>query len=305
MPPSADRGGMTRLGADSLLLITAFLWGVTFVAQKQASVLTPPMAFVAARFIVSAVALAPFATWEFRRLAGAPRSDELRLAVIIGLTLFIGTSLQQAGIETTSATNAGFLTACYVVLTPFVVWALSGKAPRALVVVAGFVSLFGAWLLASGGGMSRPSVGDGLVLVADFAWATGIALTPIYLARSRRPLMLALVQYGVCAVLATLWSGVFETVKAEQLASAAGLILFSGIISGAFAFTLQIFAQRHTPPAEAALILSLESVFAALAGALLLGERLTLVAAFGCALILAGALAVELGPLFGSKAARA
>jgi drug/metabolite transporter (DMT)-like permease len=301
----ADRGGMSRLGADGLLLITAFLWGVTFVAQKEAAVLTPPMAFVAARFIVSAVALAPFAIWEFRRLPGAPRSDELRLAVIIGLTLFIGTSLQQAGIETTSATNAGFLTACYVVLTPFVVWALSGKAPRALVVVAGFVSLFGAWLLASGGGMSRPSVGDGLVLIADFAWATGIALTPIYLARSRRPLMLALVQYAVCAVLATLWSGAFETVEIGQLANAARLILFSGIISGAFAFTLQIFAQRHTPPAEAALILSLESVFAALAGALLLGERLTLVAAFGCALILAGALAVELEPLFGRKAARA
>ena len=83
MTSSAERGGVSRLGADGLLLITAFLWGVTFVAQKEAAVLTPPMAFVAARFIVSAVALAPFAIWEFRRLPGAPRSDELRLAVII------------------------------------------------------------------------------------------------------------------------------------------------------------------------------------------------------------------------------
>jgi drug/metabolite transporter (DMT)-like permease len=305
MKSSADRGGMSRLSADGLLLITAFLWGVTFVAQKEAAALTPPMAFVAARFIVSAVALTPFAIWEFRRRAGTPRPDELRLAILIGLTLFIGTSLQQAGIQTTSATNAGFLTACYVVLTPFVVWALAGRPPRALVILAGFVSLFGAWLLASGGGLSRPSVGDGLVLVADFAWATGIALTPIYLARSRRPLMLALTQYLVCAVLAAAWSGAFETVEKRQLADAAGLILFSGVISGALAFTLQIFAQRRTPPAEAALILSLESVFAALAGALLLGERLTLIAAFGCVLILAGAVAVELEPLFGRRLTRA
>ncbi len=305
MKPSASRGGMSRLGADGLLLFTAFLWGVTFVAQKEAAFVTPPIAFVASRFIVSAVALAPLAFWEFRRLPGKPRGDELRLAVIIGFTLFIGTSLQQAGIETTSATNAGFLTACYVVLTPFVVWALVGRRPRALVIAAGFVSLFGAWLLASGGGLAAPSVGDGLVLISDFAWATGIALTPIYLARSRRPLMLAFVQYVVCAALATLWSGFFETVEPQQLRDAAGVILFSGLISGALAFTLQIFAQRHTPPAEAALILSLESVFAAAAGAVLLGERLTAVGAAGCVLILAGAIAVEIEPLFLRRAARA
>ena len=105
---------------------------------------------------VSAVVLAPFALWEFRRKPHAPSRDEWRLALVIGLTLFLGTSLQQAGIETTSATNAGFLTACYVVLTPFAVWALTGARPRAIVVAAGFVSLLGAWLLASGGALGPP-----------------------------------------------------------------------------------------------------------------------------------------------------
>ena len=119
--------GMSRMGADGLLLITAFLWGVTFVAQKYATATMPPLAFVAARFAVSAGALAPFALWEFRRKPHAPSHDEWRLALVIGLTLFFGTTLQQAGIETTTATNAGFLTACYVVLTPFVVWALTGR----------------------------------------------------------------------------------------------------------------------------------------------------------------------------------
>jgi drug/metabolite transporter (DMT)-like permease len=289
-------GRMSRLGADGLLLTTALLWGVTFVAQKYAAATMPAVAFVAARFAVSAVALAPFALWEFRRKSHAPGRDEWRLALAVGFTLFLGTSLQQAGIETTSATNAGFLTACYVVLTPFVVWALSGARPRVIVLAAAFVSLIGAWLLASGAALGAPNIGDALVLLADLACAAGIALTPIFLARSGRPLLLAFVQYAACAGLAALWSFVFETVPAGALAATAPAILFSGIISGALAYTIQIFAQAHTPPAEAALILSLESVFAAFAGSILLGERLTALGAVGCALILIGAIAVEAGP---------
>jgi drug/metabolite transporter (DMT)-like permease len=296
---------MSRLGADGLLLITAFLWGVTFVAQKYATATMPALAFVAARFAVSAIALAPFALWEFRRKPHAPSRDEWRLALVIGLTLFLGTSLQQAGIETTSATNAGFLTACYVVLTPFVAWALTGARPRAIIVGAGLVSLVGAWLLASGGALGPPNLGDALVLLADFAWATGIALTPIFLARSGRPLLLAFVQYTVCAGLAALCSALFESTAPGALVATAPTILFAGVVSGAIAYTIQIFAQAQTPPAEAALILALEGVFAALAGALLLDERLTAVGVLGCVLILAGAVAVEIGPLFGRKAASA
>ena len=206
---------MSRLGADGLLLITAFLWGVTFVAQKYATATMPALAFVAARFAVSAAALAPFALWEFCRKPHAPGRDEWRLALVIGLTLFFGTTLQQAGIETTSATNAGFLTACYVVLTPFVVWALAGGRPRAIVVGAGLVSLIGAWLLASDGALGPPNFGDALVLLADFAWATGIALTPIFLARSGRPLLLAFVQYTVCAGLAAVGSAFLEIGRAH------------------------------------------------------------------------------------------
>ena len=214
----------------------------------------------------------------------------------------LGTTLQQAGIETTSATNAGFLTACYVVLTPFRRLGADRRGSRATVVGAGFVSLVGAWLLASGGALGAPNLGDALVLLADFAWATGIALTPIFLARSGRPLLLAFVQYTVCAGLAALCSALFESTPPGALVATTPTILFAGIVSGAIAYTIQIFAQAHTPPAEAALILALESVFAAFAGALLLGERLTAVGALGCVLILAGAVAAEIGPLFGRKA---
>ncbi len=186
-------------------------------------------------------------------------------------------------------------------LTPFVVWALTGARPRAVVAGAGLISLVGAWLLASGGAPGPPNLGDALVLLADFAWATVTALTPIFLARSGRPLLLAFTQYTVCAGLAGLCSALFESTPAGALLATAPTILFAGIVSGALAYTIQIFAQAHTPPAEAALILALEGVFAALAGALLLSERLTAIGAFGCVLIIAGALAAEIGPLFGRK----
>ncbi len=288
---------MSRFGADALLLVTAIVWGVTFVVQKDIGGL-PPLAFVAARFVVSALAVAPLALIEGRR-AGSPAAPRAwRLAVLIGVMLFLGASLQQAGLATTSATNGGFLTACYVVLTPFVVWALSRARPRPIVLAAAAISFVGAGLLAAGAGPATPpTVGDGLVLLADFAWAIGIALTPIFLMRTERPLTLAFSQYAVCAALGAIGSLLFEQPEPSSFLAAAPAILFAGVVSGAVGYTLQIVAQRYTPPAEAALILSMESVFAALAGALVLGERLTLQGAVGCGLILCGAVAAEVAPL--------
>ena len=298
---SAARG-LSRLAADALLLASAAVWGVTFVVQKDIGDLTP-LAFVAARFAVSALVVAPLAFLEGRRVARPARKGARRLAVVIGVMLFLGASLQQAGLSTASATNGGFLTACYVVLTPFVVWALSRTPPRAVVLAAGGVSLLGAWFLATGGGPAEPpTIGDGLLIVADLAWATQIALTPLFLVRAERPLALALSQYAVCAALAGVSSAAFENAQASAFLSAAPAILFAGLVSGGLGYTLAIVGQRRTPPAEAALILSLESVFAAVAGAVFLGERLTATAAAGCALILMGAVAAETAPALARRA---
>ena len=238
-----DPARMSRLAADGLLLITAFLWGVTFVAQKDAVGLLPPLAFVAARFGVSALALAPFALLEQRRIRRKAAPGSTRLAIAIGLSLFLGTSLQQAGLETTSATNGGFLTACYVVLTPFVVWALSRTRPRAIVLPASLVSLLGAWLLAAGGGPAEPpTIGDWARPSGGFRLGGGIALTPLFLIRAARPLTLAFVQYGAgsCGALAALASIALESVEPHAFVEAAPLILFAGLVSGALAYTLQI-----------------------------------------------------------------
>ena len=148
--------------------------------------------------------------------------------------------------------------------------------------------------------------------MTDLAWATRIALTPLCLVRAEGPLTLAfsqhadcsalaLSQYAVCAALAAVSSAAFENAQASAFLSAAPAILFAGLVSGGLGYTLQIVGQRCTPPAEAALILSLESVFAAVAGAVFLGERLTATAAAGCALILMGAVAAETAPALAGR----
>jgi drug/metabolite transporter (DMT)-like permease len=285
-----------RWQADTALLATALLWGGAFVAQREVESVMPPLTFVAARFVISAVALAPFAAFEARRAARPLDARSRRMAIAIALTLFIGSVLQQVGLATTSATNGGFLTACYVALTPIAVWLLTGRLPRSIVAVACVSSTAGAWLLANGGGPAQPlSVGDGLILLSDFAWAFGIALTPMFLARQPRPFTLALLEYAICGALAAAAAAAFEPVRAADFVAGWVPLLYAGIISGGVAFTMQIVAQAYAPPAEAALILSLESVFAAIAGAILLAERLSVIATVGCALILASALMVELG----------
>ncbi|HVA54390.1 MAG TPA: DMT family transporter [Gammaproteobacteria bacterium] len=287
---------MNRLRADLLLLLTAFIWGTAFIAQKNANLHMGPVLFVGARFLLSALMLLPLALYEARKNATALTQKDVVQAGLIGLCLFSGAVLQQIGLFTTTATNGGFLTALYVVMVPFIVWLLTRQRPRSIVVLACVISIIGAWLLADNGHAKTWSLGDLLVVLADVAWALAITLIAIFLQRSDRPFFLSFVQYAVTAVLALICGLIFEPVVIPGIVSAVPAILYAGLLSGGVAYTLQIIAQKHTPAPEAALIMSLESVFAALAGALLLSERLTPWAAVGCALILLGVIVVEIGP---------
>ncbi len=288
---------MTRWRADGLLLATALIFGLAFLAQKEATGRIGPLAFVAARFLLSALALTPFAVSEARRAAPALHRRCWLLALGTGLALFVGSALQQIGMMTASATDGGFMTTLYVVLTPLVVWALTGRRPAFLVFVACVVSIVGAWALARA---LTPAPGDAALLIADLAWAFLIAMTSMFLARTQRPFALAFTQYALCFVLSTASSAAFETTTATGLQATATALVYAGIIAGGVGLTIQLLALRHTPPSEAALIMSLEGVFAAIAGAWQLGERLSPIAIAGCAIILSGVLIVEIGPVLGA-----
>lgn len=295
---------MSRLRADLLLLLTAFIWGTAFVAQKYANDVMGPSTFVGVRFLISALAIFPF-MWGERGGAVAPLAKQDWLtAGIIGLCLFIGAMLQQIGMLTTTATNAGFLTALYVVLVPLMVWLLTRERPKILVAVACAVSVFGAWLLAGNGVGQSWAIGDAMMIIADLAWALGIALVPMFLNKTHRPYFLSFLQFCITGILALIGGVMFETISLHAILSAWPSILYTAIISGSIAYTMQIIAQKHAPAAEAALILSLESVFAAIAGAILLHERLSLPAMLGCALILLGVVLVEVGPMMFGKSSR-
>lgn len=289
---------MERIKADLSLLLAAFIWGTAFIAQKIAVGSIGPILFLGCRFLLSALLLAPLAWAENRRRTDAPlAAADWRLALLVGLSLFTGMALQQIGIVSTSTTNAGFLTAIYVVMVPIVAWVLTRHRPRPAVVIACCVSIAGAWMLEQGGAAQPWGKGDMLVVISDIPQALQLILVERFLARHNRPLLLSFVQYGVIALVALTLAAIFEPISWQGINQVMPSILYAGLLSGGVAFTLQIVAQRHTPPAEAAIIMSLESVFAALAGAWLLGDRLGPTGLAGCALILAGVLLVQLLPL--------
>lgn len=281
------------------MLFTAVIWGFAFVFQKSAMSSIGPLAFIAARAAVAAVALLPLAYHERRRAPHGSVRELLPIAALGGCAFFGGACLQQAGLVTATVTNTGFLTALYVVITPFIAWAVNGTVPGRLVWPAAALSALGTWLL-GGGTLSRFSEGDFLVAVSAFVWAAHVVITA-RAARHGRPLAFNAVQFVVVAVLALPAAALLETTTLDGLRAAALDIAYVGLLSSALTFTIFTAALRHTPPSEGAVIASTETLFAALAAFWLLGERLTPIAWSGAALILTATVLVQIG---GAAAAR-
>ena len=288
---------MSRFQADIILLFTAFVWGVAFLFQKSATAHVGPLTFLALRGLVAVVALAPLALREGRRAASPARAEFYLTSVAGGMAFLIAGWLQQAGLATATVTNTGFLTALYVVLTPLIVLCWSGKMPNLLVWPAVAMSAIGTWLL-GGGTLSAFSRGDIMVAISALFWAVQVVITASA-TRHRRPVGFTALQFGVVAMLAGLAALAFEPLSLAQVRAAAVEIAFVGLLSSALTFTLLTIAMQHTPPSEAAIIVGTETLFAAAAAYLLLGERLSALGWVGAALILGASLLVQLGPATG------
>jgi drug/metabolite transporter (DMT)-like permease len=292
---------MTRTQANLVLLLAGAMWGMGFVAQSTAMRAIGPLLFIGLRFVVATVAMMPFALMEGRRAERATLRAEWLAFAMIGLLLFAGMAAQQVGLLTTSVTNSGFLTGLYVVMVPFIAVALFRQWPHPLVWPAAFSALVGIWLL-SGGSIGAFKVGDWLTILCALIWSLQVIYTGKYVVASGRPVTLAVTQFAVCGAVALGLAFAFEPVEWSSIRAALPEILYAGIIAGGAAFTLQAVGQRYTTAPQAAIFLSTEAVFAALFGAIFLGERLPLGALAGCALIFAAILLVELGPvLLGRK----
>jgi drug/metabolite transporter (DMT)-like permease len=285
---------MTRLRADLLLLAAAVVWGCAFVFQKQAMSAVGPFTFITARSLVAVLVLVPVAMYEARRAQRAAWMDLLPVSIISGVLFFGGAALQQAGLATATVTNTGFLTALYVVFTPLAAWAWHRQAPPLVILPAVLLSFAGAWLL-SGGSAATLLRGDVLVAAGSILWAMHVVATGLG-ARHDRPVLFIALQFAVVAVLAGLATAGFETVSIAGLRAASGAIAYVGILSSALTFTVFTVAMRYTPPAETAVIASTESLFGALAGALLLGESLVAMRWLGAALMLSAIVLIQLAP---------
>ena len=291
---------MSRTHANLILLLAGAMWGMGFVAQSTAMQAIGPFLFVGLRFVVATVAMLPFALLEQARAPAPLARGHWGVFGAIGLFLFGGMAAQQIGLMTTSVTNSGFLTGTYVVMVPFLAVLIYRQWPHPVVWPGAMLTLAGIWLL-SGGVLTALTTGDWLTLLCALFWAFQVLLISRYAAESGRPVTLAVVQFAVCGAIGLTAALLLEPIEPAAILAALPEILYAGIFSGGIAFTLQVIGQRYTTAPQAAIFLSTEAVFAALFGALLLGERLPPVGFVGCALIFAAILVVELFPAMRQK----
>lgn len=291
---------MTRVTADLLLLLAAALWGVAFYFQKEAMSHIGVFTFITARAAIAAIVLLPLAMWESRREAAPWPPGLTRMAGLAGLAFLIAAGLQQTAITTATVTNTGFLTALYVVFTPLTAWLLMRTLPPAIVWPGIALAFVGAWLL-GGGTIGGLTPGDWLAAFSALFWSIHVVVTGLG-ARYDRPFAFTCLQFAFVAAAAAVLMGGLETPTREMLTAAAPSILYVGLFANAITFTLLVIALRHTSPPEASVILCTESLFAAAAGAIMLGETLSPVSWAGAVLILAAALLVQVGPALRARA---
>ena len=287
---------MSRIKADFLLILTAIIWGTAFVFQKTAMDNIGPFTFIATRFWLSAFAVFPLAYQELSKRDRSVISKNAFGILLLGFVFVLGVTLQQLGMEYTTVTNAGFLTGLYAIFTPFFAWLIFRQRPVVIIWISAIFSVFGVWLL---GGASSLSLNSGDILVIGCAcfFAIHTLLISHLVRRLRTPLSIAFCQYTMCATISLAIAMSTETVTLSGLRMAGPAILYAGLLSGGVAYTLQMVAQQYTLPSDAGIILSSESLFAALAGVFYMGDRLSPIAWIGCGIVALSILLIEVAPI--------
>lgn len=300
-----------RLKADLTLLFVSIIWGSAFVAQRVAGQLESVYLFNGARYLLAAVVVLPFAlpirrtlaphavlSWrsvpESKGVANPPQGkayQQYKWIFIAGFVLFIASAFQQRGVVYTTAGNAGFITGLYVVLVPLVLFILWHEKTHWISIIAIVLAGIGAFFLSTGGRF-EVRLGDVIELVGAFFWTFHVIILGKY-ASKFDPMSFSVGQLIICGLLNLVVGSFVEKSMPLNLPIFAA-ILYTALFSLGLCYTLQVWAQRHTPPADAALILSLESVFAVISGWWLLGEKLAAIQIFGCVLIFVAVLLSQL-----------
>jgi drug/metabolite transporter (DMT)-like permease len=294
---------MHRRTATLLLVIATFFWGMAFIAQKSAMDSMGPLTFLAARYLLGGVLILPFALREYAKRKRQITNRQWMIIGFLSLNFFLGSWLQQWGLATTSVTNGGFLTGLYVFFVPLILLIVFRTRPHPVVWLSAPVALSGLYLL-SGASIDPFGRGDFLVIASAFFWGMQVLLLGYLAQKTGLPIFISALSF-IAAGFVSL-SGAFglENISLEILGAGWMEILYTALFSTAIGFTLQAMGQQHVPPANAAIILSGESLFAALGGAIILGERLALPGYLGAAFLFTAIVLVETIPAINSRNSR-
>lgn len=281
--------------SNMLLLLAAAIWGFAFVAQRVGMEFIGPFSFNGLRFALGAVSLLPLILYGRNNTraehANVAAQSSWRIGLLAGIILFIAASLQQIGLIYTTAGKSAFITCLYIVLVP-----LAGIFLKQRIMLStwlgSILAVIGLYFLCVKESFAI-SYGDFLELLGAFFWAAHILYIDHY-ARKVNSLHLAFFQFLTCAMLSLGVALVMESITLTGVIQAGVPILYGGICSVGIAYTLQIVGQKNAAPSHAAIILSMETVFAAIGGWLILNEQLGFQELMGCVLMMAGMLLSQL-----------
>ena len=281
-------------------LLCTFIWGTTFIAQDTGMDDIGPFTFNAVRFFVGFLAILPlallFETKKFKLEFKTGFRYFAILSFLIGLSLFLGSALQQVALLYTDVANAAFFTIFYVPMVPIIIFIFKRDSLHWSVWPSVILCLLGGYLLTNFYD-ATVRLGDTLVILGALFWSTHIIFTGMIVKTYNLPLTLGAIQTLLVALFSFIIGLIYEEFVIENILNEIDSILYAGILSGGFAFVLQIYAQKNITPAPAAIIFSLEGVFATIAAWVLLSQFLDFNNILGCLFILCGVLISQLLPL--------
>ena len=280
-------------------LITTFIWGTAFIAQDTGMDNIGPLTFNFSRFFVGFITILPIALIFERKKIFLEISSNSKVfykyLLFMGISLFLGTYLQQASLQYTNIANAAFFTVFYVPLVPILLFFIYASKVHWSIWPSIGLCVFGVYLL-SDFSNSEVMLGDALVILCSVFWALHIIFAGKFMETFNIPIFYAALQALLVAALSLLFTYFFEEIKFSNILLESSSIIYAGVFSGGIAFTLQMFAQKNIEEAPAAIIYSLEGVFAALAGWIILNQFLDLSNIIGCCLILIAVIFSQLAP---------
>ena len=292
---------MTRKKSLLSALLCTFIWGTTFIAQDTGMDKIGPLTFNGTRFLIGFISIIPFAIlFEKKKIAHEINKNKklfYKLLFWVGIFLFLGTYVQQTALLYTDVANAAFFTIFYVPLVPIILFFVYSKSLHWSIWPSVLFCIIGVYLL-SDFSNANIRLGDGLVILCALFWSLHIIFIGIFIKNFQLPLFFGALQALIVSFISIIFAIFFETITVSNILNESLSIIYAGVLSGGIAFTLQIYAQKNISAAPAAIIFSLEGVFAAIAAWIILEQFLGIKNIIGCSLILIGVLLSQLAPIY-------